>query len=58
VVVVRAEARFARGSAYHEEAEAQEGQVGRRALILFQRRGPILTRMKTLKTDKGICRTS
>lgn len=41
------------GGSHHEEAEAQEGQVGRRNLNQWRRRRPIRVRTKTLKTIKG-----
>jgi hypothetical protein len=40
--------------AHHREAEAQEGQVGRRSLNVARWRGPILTRTEALKTTKGV----
>jgi len=42
-----------RAGADHEEAEAQEGQVGRRPLIVLRRRGSTLTMIKALKTENG-----
>jgi len=41
----------------HEEAQAQEGQVGRWLLIVAQRRRPILARTEALKTMIGAGRT-
>lgn len=42
--------------AYHEEAEAHEGWVGRQSLTVAWRRGSTLARTKALKTANGAAR--